>query len=463
MLQLDLAGIAHALGGHLIGNGGGEVHRVVTDSRAVQPGDLFIALDGARTDGHQYLAQVQAAGAVGALVMPDRGERPVDLPCVVVSDTLQALGALARFHLGRLTANVVGITGTVGKTTAKDLLAHLLGGAEHKVHAAPASYNSECGLPLAILGADLDTRILVLEYGINAPGEMRRLLQIAQPHWAWITALTPVHLEGMGDLQTIVDEKLLLAEATRSGGAVWMPDVVAEQAQLKQSGWQARAECVAIEKVLRSVPGDYRLKLAGIGEVQMPLEADHEAIQVAIACHAALTLGVPGSVVAKRLTTMPRPNGRLTRHALGSVLVLDDAYNASPAAVTAALQVMARLDQPGRRIAVLGTMHEMGSTAEHFHRLAGEQAAAGDVDWLIGVGSGGAWIAESADGSGLRSDAVTDAAAAAELLKNELKANDVILLKASRTEGLENILPVIEQAAHEFSNQTGTMPKEGVA
>jgi UDP-N-acetylmuramoyl-tripeptide--D-alanyl-D-alanine ligase len=462
VLQLDLAGIAHAIGGHLIGNGGGEIQRVVTDSRAVQAGDLFVALDGARTDGHQYLAQVKAAGAAGALVMPDRGDRPADLPCVVVSDTLQALGALARFHLGRLNANVVGITGTVGKTTAKDLLAHLLGGEEHKVHAAPASYNSECGLPLAILGADLDTRLLVLEYGINAPGEMRRLLQIAQPHWAWITALTPVHLEGMGDLQTIVDEKLLLAEATRSGGAVWMPEAVADLAQLKQSSWQARAESVVIEKVLRSVPGDYRLRLAGIGEVQMPLEADHEAIQVAVASHAALTLGVPGPIVAQRLSTMPRPNGRLTRYQFGDVLVLDDAYNASPAAVTAALQVMARLDRPGRRIAVLGTMHEMGATAEHFHRVAGEQAAAGDVDWLIGVGSGGRWIADSATSAGLRSDAVADATAATELLQQHLKANDVILLKASRAEGLERMLPLLKQTAFEMAGSANSVTSGGV-
>ena len=459
MLQLDLAGIAHAIGGHLVGDGSGEVQRVITDSRAVQPGDLFVALDGARTDGHQYLQQVLDAGAVGALVMPDRGERPPQLPCVVVSDTLQALGSLARFHLGRLNANVVGITGTVGKTTAKDLMAHLLGGPQHKVHAAPASYNSECGLPLAILGADLDTRLLVLEYGINAPGEMKRLLQIAQPHWSWITALTPVHLEGMGDLQTIVDEKLLLAEATRSGGAVWMPTSVAEHAELKQSSWRARAQTVRVEKVIRALPGDYQLQLAGVGEVSLELEADHEATQVAVACQIALTLGVSAATIIERLHAMPRPSGRLTRHTFGSVLVLDDAYNASPAAVTAALQVLARIEGQGRRIAVLGTMHEMGAGAEHFHRVAGEQVAAGTVDWLIGVGNGGAWIADSAAGSNMRCDAVATAADAAQLLQQDLQPGDIILLKASRAEGLEGVLPLVEKRAVQIDEAS----KEGVA
>lgn len=455
MLQLDLAGVAHAVGGHLMGAGDGEVQRVVTDSRAVRPGDLFVALDGARTDGHQYLQQVLDAGAAGALVMPDRGERPLQLPCVVVTDTLRALGALARFHLGRLNASVIGITGTVGKTTAKDLLAHLLGGEANKVHAAPASYNSECGLPLAILGAALDCRLLVLEYGINAPGEMKRLLQIAQPHWSWITALTPVHLEGMGDLQTIVDEKLLLAAATRSDGAVWMPDNVAEHAQLVQASWQARSEAIEPKRLLQAEPGHYRLQLAGIGELQLALEADHEASQVAIACHAAITLGVSASQVRQRLRTMPRPSGRLTRHQFGTVRVLDDAYNASPAAVTAALQVLARMPGNGRRIAVLGTMHEMGSMAEHFHRVAGEQAAAGTVDWLIGVGNGGAWIADSAKRAGLRSVAVRDAAQAAALLANHLNSDDLILLKASRAEGLESMLPTLEQSAKALNGVEG--------
>ncbi len=468
MLQLDLAGVAHAIGGHLIGAGAGEVKRVVTDSRQVQAGDLFVALDGARTDGHQYLQQVHDAGAVGALVMPDRGDRPAELPCIIVNDTLTALGALARFHLGRLTATVIGITGTVGKTTAKDLLAHLLGGQGQRVHAAPASYNSECGLPLAILGAGLQTRLLVLEYGINAPGEMDRLLQIAQPHWSWITALTPVHLEGMGDLQTIIEEKLLLAAATRPRGAVWMPAAVAQLAQDRQSSWRARAECVEVEKMLRSYPGDYSLQLAGVGEVQLPLEADHEATQIAIACQAAMTLGVTAAEVKKRLQSLPRPSGRLSRHSFAGVQVLDDAYNASPAAVTAALQVLARMKGDGRRIAVLGTMHEMGAAAEHFHRVVGEQAATGRLDWLIGVGSGGAWIADSAQQAGLRSTAVADATAAAAVLQKEMQADDLILLKASRAESLETMLPSLKQRAESLveSVQANEVPNgqpEGAA
>ena len=450
MLQLDLSGVAHAIGGHLVGDGSGEVQRVITDSRQVRPGDLFVALDGARTDGHQYLQQVLEAGAVGAFVMPDRGLRPIGLPCIVVTDTLQALGALARFHLGRLTATVIGITGTVGKTTAKDILAHLLGGPQADVHAAPASYNSECGLPLAILAAPLNSRLLVLEYGVNAPGEMRRLLEIAQPHGAWITALTPVHLEGMGCMQTIIEEKLLLAAATRAGGVVYMPQSVAELAPSQLSQWQATADVIAAPSSKLLQPGRFELDLPGIGKCALDLEADHEAQQVSIACHAALKLGVKPTDLRARVISLPRPHGRLTRYQFGSVTVLDDAYNASPAAVSAALTVLAQ--QPGgRRIAVLGTMHEMGNTAESYHRALGVEAAESGIEHLIGVGAGGAWIAESATQAGLKSHHAQTTSDAAKLLRDGLQANDQILLKASRAEQLETLLPGLEQAAFTLS------------
>ncbi|MBC8404471.1 MAG: UDP-N-acetylmuramoyl-tripeptide--D-alanyl-D-alanine ligase [Planctomycetes bacterium] len=450
VLQLDLSGVAHAIGGHLVGDGCGVVQRVITDSRIVGAGDLFVALDGARTDGHQYLQQVMDAGAVGALVMPDRCPRPAGLPCVVVTDTLQALGALARFHLGRLTANVIGITGTVGKTTAKDMLAHLLGGPQADVHAAPASYNSECGLPLAILAAPLRSRLLVLEYGVNAPGEMRRLLEIAQPQCAWITALTAVHLEGMGCLQTIIDEKLLLAAATRGGGVVYMPKSVAELAQSQLSQWQAAADVIAAPASKLLQPGRFELDIPGLGKCALDLEAAHEAQQVSIACHAALKLGVKPTDLRARVQSLPRPRGRLTRHQFGTVTVLDDAYNASPAAVSAALTVLAQ--QPGgRRVAVLGTMHEMGNTAESYHRALGIEAAEAGIERLIGVGVGGAWMVESAGRAGLDSQHAPTTADAAKLLREGLQANDQILLKASRAEQLETLLPDVEQAASALS------------
>jgi UDP-N-acetylmuramoyl-tripeptide--D-alanyl-D-alanine ligase len=447
LLQLDLAGVAHAVGGQLVGAGDAPVRGVITDSRAARPSDLFIALDGARTDGHKFLRQVQQSGAAGALVMPDRGERPAGLPCIVVEDTMQALADLARFHLGRLQASVIGVTGTVGKTTAKDFLFQVLGGALEHVHAAPASYNSECGLPLAILGAPLDSRILVLEYGINAPGEMERLLRIARPHRSWITALTPVHLEGMGDLATIVQEKMRLAAATRARGSIWMSPAVAAESEGMQTQWRARRVVVETPTLLHSEPGAFELDLATLGAVKVPLLAVHEAELAAIAVHAALELGVAPTALKQRLQKLQRPEGRLSLHQFDGITVIDDAYNASPDAAFAALEVLRQWPQAGRRIAVLGTMHEMGEAAEYWHRLIGQRLAASGVDALFAVGSGGAWIAQGAREFNIPAWVADDVEAVATLLGPRLQADDVILLKASRAEGLEKILPELRQAA----------------
>lgn len=450
MLGLDLARVAAAVGGELMGDGDAPVRGVVTDSRRARPGDLFVALDGARTDGHRFLRDVQAAGASGALVMADRGERPEGFPCVVVPDTLEALAALARHHLGRLQARVIGITGTVGKTTAKDMLAQVLGGPAQGVHAAPASYNSECGLPLAILAAPQEAKLLVLEYGINAPGEMDRLLAIARPHMACITALTPVHLEGMGSLETIVREKTKLAACVPPDGVVWMPSPAVAELPADRS-WPGRLVQLSLDggelELLARRPGAYRVRLPRLGEVQLPVTADHEVLLAAMAASVAFEVGEKPVDIADRLTRLRRPEGRLTVHECpGDLVVLDDSYNASPAAAEAALDVLQRWPGARRRIAVLGTMHELGPEAERWHRALGRQAAAAGVDRLYGVGAGGAWIASEARDAGVEASVADDAEAVVSLLAPILRAGDAVLLKASRAEGLERMLPRLRSA-----------------
>jgi UDP-N-acetylmuramoyl-tripeptide--D-alanyl-D-alanine ligase len=458
LLGLDLARVASAVGGELIGNGDAPIRGVVTDSRRARPGDLFVALEGARTDGHRYLRDVQAAGASGALVMPDRGDRPEGFPCVVVPDTLAALAALARHHLGRLNARVVGVTGTVGKTTAKDMLAQVLGGPAHAIHAAPASYNSECGLPLAILAAPPSSRVLVLEYGVNAPGEMARLLDIAKPHHACITALTPVHLEGMGELATIVTEKLKLAATVPPDGVVWLPE---EAARLIPAGnrWPGRTVRLAFGphrdglQILSRRPGAYRVVLPRLGELSLPIYADHEVLLAAMAAAVGFELGESADALRERLLELRRPEGRLTVHRVGPVIVLDDAYNASPAAAEAALGVLNQWPNAGRRIAVLGTMHELGVESERWHRELGRQAVAAGVDLLFGVGSGGVWVAAEARAAGVETSVADDAEAVASLLAPVLRPADVILLKASRAERLERMLPRLRSSAKALHTQ----------
>jgi len=431
-----------------MGDGSVPVRGVVTDSRRARPGDLFIALTGARTDGHEYLRQVCEAGASAALVVADRGERPEGLPCIVVQDTLEALAALARFHLGRLSAKVVGITGTVGKTTAKDFMAQLLGGTRNFVHAAPASYNSECGLPLAILGAPLDTKTLVLEYGVNAPGEMERLLRIAKPDHACVTALTPVHLEGMGNLATIVREKLLLAQAVGPRGAIWLTPGAAQQvpADFESAARWMSVEAPQLKEQSAASPAARSANFAQWGEVELPLYALHEFELAALCARVAWELGTTEEQLRERLPQLRRPEGRLSVHQVAGATIIDDAYNASPAAVKAALQVLYDWPTEGRRYAVLGTMHELGSQSEACHSEVGLNLASSSVDRVFGVGSGGACIVGAATERGFEhARAADDAETVGSLLAAEIQAGDVVLLKASRAEALERILPILRQ------------------
>lgn len=455
MLDLTVGGVAQALGARVTEGAEQPVRRVVMDSRAVVPGDLFVALVGARTDGHAHLRQAQANGAVAALVQPDRGERPDGLPCLVVPDSLKALGALARFHLARLQAQVIGITGSVGKTTAKDFLFQLLGGAAAQAFAAPASYNSEVGLPLAILGAPLDTRVLVLEYGINAPGEMDVLLQIARPHQAWITAIGASHLEGLGSVAMVAKEKAKLAGAVSEQGRAWFPEGIRESLAAEIPKWQAerRVRDPLQEtglRVLDRTPGAWRIAHPRWGEVVLPLHAEHEVVTALIAAEIAASLGAAAEDIGPRLHALTPPGGRLTIRRRGDLTFLDDAYNANPLSMKAALEVLGRWPTEGKRLAILGSMKELGPSAEALHREVGTWVGALGCQELIGVGSGGAWIAE-----GLREDlphrVVDDAAAAAGILQQRLHEGSlppgsVVLLKASRAEALERILDFLPEA-----------------
>lgn len=448
MLSLNTQEIAQVLGACLFTEEPQPVRRVVMDSRAVVPGDLFVALVGARTDGHEHLRQAFEKGAVAALVQPDRGERPAGLTCIVVHDSLKALGALARYHMGRLEAQVVGITGSVGKTTAKDFLFQLLGGAAQHAFAAPASYNSEVGLPLAILGAPLDTKNLVLEFGINAPGEMEVLLGIARPRHVWITAIGASHLEGLGAVETVAFEKAKLAQAAPENGRVWIDEVVAEAMRPHCRTWQAHLDVRdqlmdAGLEVQSRVPGAWVVKHARFGLLHMELHAEHEIASAFTAARIASYLGVSDSDLRARLPQLVPPQGRMSVMQRNGLTVLDDAYNANPLSMHAALEVFQGLPHAERRIAVLGSMKELGPSAEVLHKEVGHWVVEAGVDLLIGVGSGGAWIVEGA-GDQIACRVVDDATAAAAILNQTLKPGDALLLKASRAEALERILPQLK-------------------
>jgi len=455
MFPLSAAELARLCGGIAKGEPSRQVLRIVIDSRAVQPGDLFLALRGARTDGHQHLADAFQRGARVAMVEADGPPRPAGMTVVVVPHCLRALADLARAARARLQAEVIGITGSVGKTTAKDFLASLLGGGEHQVHAAPASYNSEIGLPLAVLAAPADSRLLVLEYGINAPGEMDALLAIVRPDHAWLTAIAAAHLEGLQDLQLIAREKSLLPGAVSEGGSIWLDSATAEAVAASQPQWcglSQRLDPLSLcQEGLQGHPGAWRLDHPRFGPLVFRLAARHQVVTALTAAHIAASLGVDDGTLAARLPRLGPPPGRMTVHQFDGRTVLEDCYNANPASMAAALATMQEWPGEDPRWAVLGTMHELGAGSQTAHHALGRQLAESALDTLIAVGEGGAWIAEGLAqmdiAQGPRVLTVPDATGAGDVVVAEMPAQALLLLKASRAARLESIRRRLASAA----------------
>lgn len=445
MFPLSLADLASICGGMLKGDGTALAQRVVIDSRQVQKGDLFVALRGARSDGHTHLHEVFARGAAGAIVEADGPPRPEGLPVVVVPQSLGALADMARAARARLQAQVIGITGSVGKTTAKDFLAFLLGGPQARVFAAPASYNSEIGLPLAVLAAPSDSRILVLEYGINAPGEMAELIGIVRPDHAWLTAIAEAHLAGLKDLATVAHEKCLLTAAVQEGKSIWIDSETREAAGEECHSWSGlcqQLDPLQLEGgLLRGAPGHWRLEHPRFGSLQMQLGAKHQVATALTAAHIAASFGVSDEDIAQRLPLLQPPAGRMSLHRFGTSLLIEDSYNANPASMRAALEALAQWPSQAPKWAVLGTMGELGPGAKEAHVALGQEALAAGVQAVVTVGKGGAWIAEgiAQAGPSIPVSACDTAEDAAQLLEQELPDEVVLLLKASRQAGLEII------------------------
>jgi UDP-N-acetylmuramoyl-tripeptide--D-alanyl-D-alanine ligase len=451
MIDLTLAEVAELTGGALTGPADARVTGTVTvDSRTVAAGDLFVALVGERVDGHDFLPAAADAGAVAALAT-----RPhAALPTVVVEDAVAALGRLAAGVHTRLTAGglrTVGITGSSGKTSTKDLLGQVLATAGPTV-SPPGSYNNDIGLPLTVLSADRATRFLVLEMGSRGPGHIARLCGVARPHVGVVLNVGSAHLGEFGSPEGIAAAKGELVEALPADGTAVLnaddPRVIGmaprTRARVVSTGRgpdaDVRATGVALDEAARP-----RFVLAAGGEehpVALRVVGEHQVDNALSAAAAAMAAGMaPADVAAALGTAEPRSRWRMevARRADG-VTVVNDAYNANPESMRAALAALAGL--PGdRRIAVLGGMAELGPGAVAEHERLGRDAAAARVDLLVAVGPDAVGIADGAAAAGRRpgeeSVHVPDRAAARELLSEVLRPGDVVLVKASRSYGLE--------------------------
>jgi UDP-N-acetylmuramoyl-tripeptide--D-alanyl-D-alanine ligase len=457
-MRATLAEAAAAMDGRLVGTGGATPWEgVAIDSRAVRPGQLFFALPGARTDGHAFLPQALAAGAA-ALVVHDESALPEGAPHIVVRDTFEALHALTRHARARVPEKLAAVTGSVGKTTTKELLAAMLG-RRFRVARTPGNLNSLYGFPLALLDVPADTEWMVAEMGMSTPGELARLSRLGRPDVAVFTAVRPVHLEFFGSLRAIAEAKAELLAGLAPGGLVVAnaddPEVARIGRRHEDEGgrvaWYGAAGEVRARDVAPAAEGvgtRFVLEAGGeSAEVLLPLHGLYNVENCLAAAAAARAIGVPLAEIAAAAAEVQPAAMRGVVHRLpGGVTLIDDSYNSNPDALARALE-SASLLPAQRRLAVLGDMLELGPEGPEFHREAGRKAAELGFSPIVGVGELARELVAGAEEVDVETDWFEDAESAAAWMPEELRAGDLLLVKGSRGVGLDRVVKALLSAA----------------
>lgn len=448
--------IAKAIGGVLAGERTRPVRGIGIDSRTIEAGQLFFAIPGERTDGHQYVRMSAERGAVGAVV-----SRPVDapegFPLIYVADTVWALGCFARWYRGLFSVPVIGITGSAGKTTTKEMAAAALS-ARHIVLKSPQNLNTEIGLPLAIAQLERHHTVAVLEMAMRGRGQIDWLANIARPSIGVITNIGWAHLGLLGSRDNIALAKSeLLYRLPEDGVAVLNADddyfeFCRRQARCRviSFGYQ-RAATVRAVKVQLDRSGKVRCTVRYGREstaLQVPVPGLHHLSNALAALASAVALGVPLAEAAMHLQQMQMVDQRMqVCHTPKQVTVLDDTYNANPASVSAALQTLERMANGCRRVVVLGDMLELGDEAPRLHREVGREAARIGAQVVVAVGEMAEEIVRGAKSAGNPPVCLTfsDSNAAAENILRYLQPGDVVLVKGSRALQMELVVKAISE------------------
>lgn len=430
------------------------------DSRTLNHGDLFFALEGEHFDGHDYVTTALEKGAVAVVVRPGRVVGVDAHRLLVVDDTLkalQSLGAAARRLWGK---PVLAVTGSVGKTTTKDVLAHLLS-TRFRVMKTTGNLNNHIGLPLQLLRLEPEHDIAVVEMGMNHLGEIRALGQIAHHDMAVVTAVAPVHLEFFSSIAEIARAKYEIIETLYPGGVVVLN---ADDEYVCQFGRNFRGKVVTFGLRRAADVSAHNIELKGsegssfdlqAGAVReratLPLVGEHNIYNALAAAAAAMERGVPPSQAVAALATIQPPDKRGQVMEIAGATIINDAYNSNPKALNAMIDTLAGM-KAQRRILLAGEMLELGNTAEDLHRECGRHAAEKKIDVVIGVRGLAKALAEAACGAGVQAQFAETPEEAGEWLARELRAGDAVLLKASRGVKLERALELVQQ---KMGRQTG--------
>jgi len=456
MRPLMLEEIRKAVHGRWLRQGfAATVNGLSIDSRTARHGDLFVAIRGPRHDGHVFCAQAAKAGCIAAVVRRD-SEPPPEVASLFgagligVAETTTALGELAAYHRSLVPATVVAVTGSNGKTTTKGMIHHIL--SRWLVGScSPKSFNNEIGVPLTLLGARPGDDYLICEVGSNCPGEIAALGRMARPDVAVITSVAPAHLQKLTSVGRIAAEKAsLVGELADDGLAIVYSDSeeldkalrfyrrrtirfgVSDDADLRLTGYQ------------QDFPAQ-RFELNGRLWVHLPLPGRHNALNALAAIAVAQRFGVEQDQAAAALADFEGMEMRLERLTAGDVTIINDAYNANPASVLAAADVLA--GSPGKRkVVIVGDMLELGDQGPSLHLKTGRDIAARSPDLLIGVGPLGRYIAMGAAECGLKTETFDSSVSACRGVPALLCSGDLVLIKGSRATAMERLVEPIRAA-----------------
>ena len=439
---------------------------VSTDTRKIVPGSLFVSLSGANYDAHDYLDQAAAGGAVAAVVSRVPEGAP-DMPYFVVSNTLHALGSLGRHRRRALAGRVVAVAGSNGKTTTKELLRAALS-PRLRVHATDANLNNQVGVPLTLLATPDDAEAVIVETGTNEPGEITLLSRIVEPDAAIITAIGEEHLEGLGSVEGVLQEELAIFDRLRGDGIA----IVAEDPPELPRGTRERVDAARVrvcgfgaeanvgpdggmESVTVRPDGSTEWSFRGV-RIHIPIPGMHNVRNALLALAVAEEWGVPIAEAAGGLAAMKATKMRNEWLRVGPLSVIADCYNANPPSMRAALDLLASVPAQGEKIAVMGTMRELGDHGDRLHRELALHAAGlvgHGIDRVVATGEFVDAFHENHSELGERLVAAEDPLQAYEALRPSLQGGETILLKGSRGVALERWIPLMER---DFAPHTAT-------
>ncbi|MDQ2668975.1 MAG: UDP-N-acetylmuramoyl-tripeptide--D-alanyl-D-alanine ligase [Gemmatimonadota bacterium] len=424
------------------------ISRISTDTRNVGQGSCFVALKGETFDAHDFLAEAVKNGAAALVVNDSRKAAGLGVPVYEVADTLTALGLLGRYRRRVWGRPVVGVVGTNGKTSTKELLKAALGGAFH-VHATTGNYNNLVGVPLTLFALPDEADIAVIEMGTNHPGEVEALRVIVEPDIVVVTSIAEEHLEGLGDLAGVLREEV---SGCKGVSLAVTPAVQPEVAEAARSLAKRTVSAGLDDGDIR--PTSWGVEADGQGwveyegtHVRIPLRGVHNTRNAMLAIAVARESGVSMEALAAGIAAMPSPPMRVNFESHGKSTIINDAYNSNPGSARVALELLEHAGKDRQRVAVLGTMLEMGEHADRLHDEVARTALDSPLELIVGVGGFADALQRVAPGDA-RTVSGADPTAAWEAMRSRLAPDAVILLKGSRGVRLERLVPMIAEWAN---------------